>query len=405
MTGANYAFAERMSAAATLTPRLTGLLAVAAGATVANLYYSQPLLADIARSLHATAAAVSAVPTATQLGYASGLLLLVPLGDSLERRRLLVLATLCSALMLLAVALAPSLNVLIGASFLLGMSSVAPQLAVPFAAHLAVPESRGRSVGIVMSGLLVGILLSRTLSGLIGAVAGWRSIYLLAIVVMLVLALLLQRNLPRLVAAQPIAYRRLLASLVELLRTEPVLRRHALIGACGFAAFSLFWTTLALHLSQLSPPSGSVVAGLFGLIGLTGALIAPLAGRLADRVSAQRLNGGALLLVLLSFGVMAWHGGSALGVLALGVVLLDAGVQASHLSNQTRIYALHSDLRNRLNAVYMVVYFLGGASGSMLGGYALHHGGWLAVCMAGAGYALLGLLAVFSIKPAAPVLR
>ena len=386
-----------------ISPRLVGLLAVAAGATVANLYYSQPLLVEIATEFKVQPAAVSVVPTATQLGYAAGLLLLVPLGDSMERRRLIVVTTLCAVLMLFGVAFAPTLGWLTLASFLLGAVSVVPQLAVPFAAHLAAPDQRGRIVGIVMSGLLVGILLSRTLSGWIGAYTGnWRDIYLLAIGVMLMLAILLQRTLPRLPPGRPIPYMALLASLIHLVQSEPVLRRHALVGGCGFATFSVFWTTLAFHLHQLSPDYGSEVAGMFGLIGVTGALVAPLAGRLADRVAAPILNGGALLLILLAFLLMGLTGATLLG-LALGVVLLDAGVQASHLSNQTRIYALHPDLRNRLNAIYMVTYFLGGAAGSALGGYAWQHDGWLAVCAVGAGFALAGMVALFAIGRADPV--
>ncbi|MHB1333839.1 MAG: MFS transporter [Sulfuriferula sp.] len=386
-----------------ISPRLVGLLAIAAGATVANLYYSQPLLVEIATEFKVQPVAVSVVPTATQLGYAAGLLLLVPLGDSMERRRLIVATTLCSVLMLFGVAFAPTLGWLTLASFLLGAVSVVPQLAVPFAAHLAAPDQRGRIVGIVMSGLLVGILLSRTLSGWIGAYTGnWRDIYLLAIGVMLMLAVLLQRTLPRLPPSRPIRYVALLASLIHLVRSEPVLRRHALVGGCGFATFSVFWTTLAFHLHQLSPDYGSEVAGMFGLIGVTGALVAPLAGRLADRVAASVLNGGALLLILLAFLLMGLNGATLLG-LALGVVLLDAGVQASHLSNQTRIYALHPDLRNRLNAVYMVTYFLGGAAGSALGGYAWQHDGWLAVCAVGAGFAVAGMFALFAIGRGNPL--
>jgi predicted MFS family arabinose efflux permease len=394
---------RQMQTSPPISPRLVGLLAVAAGATVANLYYSQPLLVEIATEFKVQPAAASVVPTATQLGYAAGLLLLVPLGDSMERRRLIVATTLCSVLMLFGVAFAPTLGWLTLASFLLGAVSVVPQLAVPFAAHLAAPDQRGRIVGIVMSGLLVGILLSRTLSGWIGAYTGsWRDIYLLAIGVMLMLAILLQRTLPRLPPSRPIPYTALLASLIHLVRSEPVLRRHALVGGCGFATFSVFWTTLAFHLHQLSPDYGSEVAGMFGLVGVTGALVAPLAGRLADRVAASVLNGGALLLILLAFVLMGLTGATLLG-LALGVMLLDAGVQASHLSNQTRIYALHPDLRNRLNAVYMVTYFLGGAAGSALGGYAWQHEGWLAVCAVGAGFAVAGIVALFAIGRANPL--
>ena len=373
---------------------LLGLLALAAGLTVANIYYCQPLLDVVAATFHVTARTATVVATATQLGYAAGLLLIVPLADSLERKRLIVGCTLLSAAVLGAVALCPSIPCLIGASFAVGMVSMTPQLSVTYAAALASPERRGRTVGVVMSGLLIGILLSRTASGTLGARVGWQAMYSLAAGAMLVLAAILALVLPVQVPAGRLSYRELLRSTAPLLRTEPVLRRHALIGALGFGSFSAFWTTLSFHLAQLPQHYGSETAGLFGLVGAAGALAAAVSGRLADRIGPRLLNGTALLLVVFSFAFMAGSGAS-LTLLALGVVLMDAGVQASHISNQTRIYALSADQRNRLNAAYMVSYFLGGAFGSALGSAAWQRFGWTGVCAVGAALGLLGIGALF----------
>lgn len=374
---------------------LLGLLAVAAGATVANIYYCQPLLGAIATAFHVGPQTATGVATATQLGYAAGLLLIVPLADSLERKRLITVCTALSALVLFGVAQSPSVPFLIVTGFLVGMVSMTPQLSVTYAAGLATPERRGHTVGIVMSGLLIGILLSRTVSGLVSASHGWRAVYFLAGGTMLALAALLARVLPQQQPARRVPYRELLGSFWPLWRDEPVLRRHALIGALGFAAFSAFWTTLAFHLAALPAHFGSRTAGLFGLVGAAGALAAALAGRLADRLGARLLNGSALGLIVLSFVIMGFAGGS-LAVLAVGVVLMDAGVQGSHISNQTRVYALSAEKRNRLNAVYMVSYFLGGAAGSALGSQAWARFGWIGVCALGGVFGLAGLAVLFS---------
>jgi len=321
------------------------------------------------------------------------LLLVVPLGDIFERRRLIVTTTAGSALMLVAVAISPGFHWLLFTSFLLGAASVAPQLVVPYSAGLVGIEKRGRVVGMVMSGLLVGILLSRTLSGFLAAAFGWRSVYWTSAGLALGLSVLLRWRLPaqRPESELPTHYGRLLASLWDVLRSQPVLRRHSVIGACGFAAFSVFWTTLVFHLANLPGRYGSGVAGLFGLFGAAGALAAPLAGRLADRHDARWVNGTALVLVLAAFVLMGFAGHS-LVALAAGVVLMDAGVQGSHISNQTRIYGLNASLRNRLNSVYMVIYFIGGACGSAIGSWTWAHNGWIGVCCCGAAFSVAGLL-------------
>ncbi len=388
--------------AAHAPPALVWLLAVSAGVTVANIYYCQPLLETIAGAFHVGSGAASAVAMATQLGYAAGMLLLVPLGDRFERKRLIVGATALSALALTAVARAGGLRGMVGAGFLLGTISVTPQFIIPYAAGLAAPERRGRIVGTVMSGLLVGILFSRSVSGFVNAHAGWRAVYWLAAGAMVALAGVLAAVLPVQRPASAAggatprqSYGELLASLAPLLVREPVLRRHALMGAMGFAAFSVFWTTLAFHLASLPAHYGSQTVGAFALIGAAGALVAPVAGRLADRRGPRLVNGTALGLVLVSFALMALRGGGNLLLLALGVVLMDAGVQANQISNQTRIYGLAPSLRNRLTSVYMVCYFLGGALGSAVGSWSWSHGGWPGVCAAAGGFTVAALLALF----------
>lgn len=375
---------------------LLGLLALTAGATSANLYYCQPLLGAMGAAFHVGSGRITAVATATQLGYATGLLLIVPLGDSLERKRLIVGTTLLSALALTASALSPSTAWLVASGYATGAICVTPQLAVTYAANIAAPERRGRTVGMVMSGLLIGILLSRTLSGAIGARATWQTVYWCASALMVSLGTLLAVAIPVQKPAGSVSYVRLLASLWPMIRDEPVLRRHALVGALGFGAFSTFWTTLAFHLASLPGHYGSQTAGLFGLVGAAGALAAVVAGRLAERVGPRTLNGTALGLALISFGLMAASARS-LVALALGVVGMDAGVQASHISNQTRIYALGTEERNRLNSVYMVSYFVGGACGSAAGAHAWAAYGWPGVCGTGSAFTAAAMLVLFTV--------
>jgi predicted MFS family arabinose efflux permease len=373
--------------------RSIALLAFAAGATVANLYYSQPLLANIAAEFGVSAAAASSVSTATQLGYAAGLLFLVPLGDAFERRRLIVITTLCIVAALVLVAMAPTLPALIAASAILGATTVAPQLIVPFAAHIAPAAQRGRVIGMVTSGLLLGIVLSRSVSGFAAGFMGWRTTYLAAAGAMVVLALFLRLRLPAEPPAVDLKYGELLRSLGTLVRHQPLLRRHAMIGAFGFGAYSMFWTSLAFHLAQLSPTYGPKTVGAFGMVGAAGALVAPVAGRMADRYGSRVLNGSGLLLVVLSFSMMAVSGPSLL-VLAVSVVLLDGGGQVSNIANQSRVFSLDPELRNRLNAIYMVAFFVGGACGSLAAGYAWEQGGWEIVCAGGALFAIAGLAVV-----------
>jgi len=370
------------------------LLAASAGLGVANLYYAQPLAAAIARDFHTTASGVSSALVGTQLGYAAGMLLLVPLGDVHERRGVIATTAFAAACALLGFAVAPSLALLAAASVAVGLCASLTQMIVPFAVGLAAPEDRGRVVGTVMSGLLTGILLSRTASGTLGAVVGWRLVFVVAAAVMVGLAVVLRAALPAVVPSARLPYRALLRSLAAIARREPVLRRRCLVGALAFASFSVFWSTIAYQVAHGPIGGGSATAGLLGVLGIAGVVVAPLAGRLAMRIPAARVNIGALLLAALSFAVFAAYPGSLVGIGA-GVVLLDAGAQANLVANQTVIYGLVPAERSRINAIYMVSYFLGGALGTAVAAQAWQRGGWLAVCIAGGGFAVLAMLPLY----------
>lgn len=367
------------------------MMAAAAGLSVANLYYHQPLLGDIGLTFQASDRALGLIPAFSQVGYALGLLLVVPLGDSLERRRVIVVMTALVSLALMGVALSPSLPWMVVASGLVGVTTVVPQLLVPFAANLAPEAQRGHVVGTVMSGLLIGILLSRTASGFLGVRFGWRAMFWIAAALMLLLVGVLRFSLPSQHASAPLPYPALLRSLVGLVREEPLLRLHSVLGALTFGGFSAFWATLALYLHSLPQHYGAQVAGLFGVVGVAGAVAAPLVGRYADVRGDRRINAVAIGVLLLSFGVLGVLGRWLWGI-ALGVILLDLGAQANHISNQTRVYSLRPEARNRLNTVYMVTYFAGGATGAWLGSLAWSHWGWSGVCAVGGAMALTGLL-------------
>ena len=371
---------------------LVWLMAVTCGLVAANLYYNQPLLAAIGRTFHVPDSQASLVATATQVGYTLGMLLLVPLGDMLERKRLLLWLLLGAAACLVLVSRAPTYGVLLGASLLLGGCSAVPQLLLPMAAHLSAEADRGRIVGRIMSGLLIGILLSRTVSGYVGAHLGWRAVFAGAAGLMLALAALLAWRLPRDQPSFQGTYASLLKSLLTLGRELPALRRAALVGGGVFAAFSVFWTALTFYLEGPAYHYGSDVVGFFGLVGALGALAAPLAGGLADRRGPRTAITVGLGLALTSYLVLGVGGGYLAG-LVVGVTLLDVGVQSAHIANQTLVFALRPEARSRLNTVYMTGYFTGGSLGSIAGGLAWTHLGWSGVCAAGAAFTLLALAA------------
>lgn len=349
----------------------------------------------MARTVGASERETGLIPTLTQLGYGLAMLVLVPLGDRYERRGLIVRMTVATVAALIFVAVSPNLIALCAASLLLGVASMVPQYIVPYAAGAAAPSERGSVVGSVMSGLLIGILISRTVSGFVGAHFGWRAMYFAAAIAMAVLAALLRALLPPQPAEHEISLRALYGSLVQLVRDQPVLRMHALLGACTFGAFSAFWSTLAFHLESPELGYGSAVAGSFGIIGVVGALAAPLAGKFSDGRDSAPVTIISGVCVLASFAIFGVFGRSLIG-LGVGVVLLDLGVQASQITNQARVYGLAPSMRNRLNTVYMATYFAGGALGSALGGQAWSLAGWTGVSVVGAALAALSLV-VFAI--------
>jgi predicted MFS family arabinose efflux permease len=365
-----------------LNRRLVWMMALACGLTAANIYYNQPLLVAIAHSFGVQEGVAGFISTVTQLGFALGLVLLVPLGDIFQRRNLICGAVIVVALSLVAIALAPSLAVLVVASLVLGIANVVPQIIVPFAASLARPEERGRVVGTVMSGLLIGILLARTVSGFVGAYLGWRAMYWIAAGLMVVLFVALYLSLPQEGLRERISYPRLLRSLWDLLLREPVLHEVSLFGALAFASFQLFWVTLTFFLSSPLYHFGSDIIGLFGLVGVVGALTATVVGKQADRSNPRTITGLMLTTVLLAFLVF-WLLGQWLWGLILGVILLDLGTQGAHISNQTRIYARPQPIHSRLTTVYMFSYFIGGSLGSALGTSAWSIAGWPGVCALG----------------------
>ncbi|GAC1389892.1 MAG: MFS transporter [Ktedonobacteraceae bacterium] len=380
----------------TIDSKMVWILAVACAMSVANLYYNQPLLADIGHNFSVSESAVGFIATLAQLGYAAGLLFLVPLGDSFDRRNLITLTLVAVTIALLATALAPSIGWLAVASFAVGATTVVPQIIVPFAASLAHPQQRGRIVGTVMSGLLIGILLARTVSGFVGAHLGWRAMYWIAAAMMVALTVTLRVLLPKEEPRTSMSYPHLLRSLWGLVRTEPILRETSIFGGLVFAAFSVFWVTLVFFLGTPPYHYGSEIAGLFGLVGVAGALAASYIGKLADRIDARIITGTMITAALLAF-VVFWLLGQMLWGLILGVILLDLGTQGAHISNQTRIFSLSAEARSRLNTVYMVIYFIGGSLGSLLGAYGWSIGRWTGVCLVGT-LLLVAALAVYVLR-------
>jgi predicted MFS family arabinose efflux permease len=363
------------------------LFAVATGQAVASNYLAQPLLDTIRGELGVSAAVAGLIVTVAQLGYAAGLILLLPLGDLMERRRLITVLALVTAAGLAAAAATPSIGLFMAAVGVIGLTSVMAQILVPFAATLAPEAERGRVVGGVMSGLIVGILLARTFSGAVAELAGWRTVYWVAAALMLAQAIVLYRALPTYHEPVALSYPRLLGSVPRLAREEPVLRRRALYGLLSFASFSVLWTTLAFLLAGPSYGYGEGVIGLFGLVGAAGALTASAAGRFADRGWARGVTGAAAGLLVAGF-LLLWLGETSLAALLAGVVVLDIGTTGVHVTNQSQIYRLRPEARNRINAFYMTSCFVGAALGSAAAAVVYDRAGWDGVCALGTGIGL-----------------
>jgi predicted MFS family arabinose efflux permease len=370
--------------------RTVGVMAAASGISVANIYYCQPLLSEIGRSLGVSDHAIGYLPMWTQAGTALGMFTFVPLGDMFPRRKLIVIMSVFSGLTVAMTAIAPNLTLLNAAGFATGFAGIVMHLILPFAAKLAPPERRGHVVGTVLSGLLLGILLARVVSGFVGDLLGWRAMYWIAGGAMFTLAIALRYSLPYDRPEPNLRYGDLVRSIVDLALTQPVLRETAVIGGLLFGTFSSFWATLVFFLGTPPYHYGARVAGTFGLVGAVGVLFAPWAGKLTDRKGPAFTITLAILISIGSYVVFDIAGYRVWGLVA-GVILLDLGVQAGHVANQTRIYALVPEARSRLNTVYMVTYFLGGSLGSAMGAYGWTHWRWNGVCAAGALQLLVAL--------------
>ncbi|CAM5602630.1 MFS transporter OS=Streptomyces alboniger OX=132473 GN=CP975_29005 PE=4 SV=1 [Streptomyces alboniger] len=381
------------SSAFALSRGVIALFAVASGAAVANVYFSQPLLVTMGHDLAMSPALVGSVVTLTHVGYGLGLFFLVPLGDVTDRRRLIVLQLLLLLAALAVVAAARTAALLLAGMAATGLLAVVTQTLVAFAASLAPPDGRGRVVGLVTSGVVIGILLARTASGVLADLAGWRSVYLASASLTALLALVLHRVLPRHGAAPPtgMRYGQLLRSTVRLFARERLLRLRALFGLLVFAAFSTLWSSVALPLSEAPYFLSPTAIGALGLIGVVGAVAASAAGRLNDRGFSGRTTGAALALLTVSWLPLAFVRGS-LWALVAGVILLDLAVQAVHVTNQTLIHALHPEAGSRLIGGYMVFYSVGSATGAIAATSLYTVAGWGAVCGLGAAFSVTGLL-------------
>lgn len=358
-----------------LTKTLLWLMTIGAGLVVANNYYNQPLLGKIAKEFNVSEATANNVAMLTQIGYALGLLILIPLGDMFRRKKIIIADFVLIILSLLTFSLSTNINVMFVASFLIGFSSVIPQMFVPIAAQLSKPEEKGKNVGLVMSGLLVGILVSRVFSGIVGEILGWREVYYIAIVIVAVFGISIVLVLPNIKPTFKGTYSQLMQSLVYYVWTLPSLRLASLRGALGFGSFMAFWTTLTFHLERPPFLAGSDIAGMLGLVGVAGAVAASLIGSLTDRMNKNLLIVIALLTMIASWAIFGVWGFSYAGLI-VGIILLDVGLQSMHVTNQTIVFSTHPEATNRLNTVYMVSYFIGGSLGTFISGKAWGMYGW-----------------------------
>lgn len=371
---------------------LVWLFAIASGLSVANVYYAQPLLDVLAQDFGISHAAVGGVVTATQIGCALALLLLVPLGDRVDRRRLMAFQLLALVVALVAVAMASTASALLLGMLAVGLLGTAmTQGLIAYAASAAAAHEQGRVIGSAQSGVFMGLLLARVFAGSVGDLAGWRGVYLCSAVLMLIIALPLWQRLPTLtVTPNAMSYPRLIASMLTLLRQEKVLQVRGVLALLMFAAFNIFWSALVLPLS--APPYGfsHTIIGAFGLVGVIGALAATRAGQWADRGYAQRTSAFAIIALLLAWWPLSQMSVS-LGVLVIGIVLLDLGGQALHVTNQSMIFRNRPEAHSRLVGLYMLFYSIGSGLGAISTTATYAYGGWSGVCLLGAAVSFLAL--------------
>ncbi|AKG34245.1 MFS transporter [Paenibacillus durus] len=393
---------EQVMEGKSISSWITLLLATACGLIVANLYYAQTLVGPISAATGLSSDAAGLIVTLTQIGYVVGLLFIVPLSDIIENRRLAVLSLLVVVCALIAATFTPNAILFLTASLFIGLGSVVAQILVPYATYLSSEEQRGRVVGNVMSGLLLGIMLARPVASFIASLWGWHAVFALSAVITALLSLLLSRILPERKPSPTMNYGELIVSLGALLKQTPVLRRRGIYQACLFGVFSLFWTTAPLRLADDFGLSQQGIA-LFALAGVGGAVAAPIAGRLADKGWTRFLSGLAMIIAALSF-LLAYlvQGNStfALAMLLVSAITLDMAVSGNLVLGQRAIYTLGSEARGRLNGLFMSIFFVGGAIGSSLGGWTYAHGGWSLTSLVGIILPILALLYFFTEKRA-----
>ena len=385
----------------TISPWITSLLATACGLIVANLYYAQPLAGPISASLGLSPEAAGLVVTMAQIGYVAGLLLIVPLGDLVETRKLVLYVISLGALALFGAALSTRPPQFLLAAFLIGLGSVTVQILIPYAAHLAPEATRGRVVGNVTTGLMVGILLARPAASFIASASSWHVVYLVSGTIMILLAIVLRWTLPRRLPRTDVSYPALLLSLLYLIRTTPLLRRRAIYQSGLFGAFSLFWTTTPLLLAGPEFHMSQRGIAWFALAGVAGAVAAPIAGRIADHGWSHAASGAAMLISALAFALthIADAGSTAsLALLVTAAITLDFGVQGNLVLGYRALFVLGAEYRSRLNGLYMATFFMAGAIGSGVGAWAYARGGW--ALASGIGFAMpVMVLIYFATEP------
>lgn len=370
---------------------LVFLMAFAIGVTIASNYYAQPLLHSITHDLNIAVEHAGSIIMAAQFSYAVGLLFITPLGDKFERKHLIIILMVLSTCGLIVSALSKNLWMLIIGTSMTGLFSTVAQVLIPFAATLAKPEHRGKIVGTLMSGMLLGILLGRAFAGAISTIADWHYVYWIATGIMVIVTLLLWSSLPTYRNTININYFQLLWSISSLYKQEPILRIRSLLAVISFALFSLLWTPLAFLLSNDPYHYSDFIIGLFGIAGAAGALGSPIVGKLSDKGKGWLATTIGLCLLLLSWLPLSFAQYSIIALI-LGVVILDFSVQVTHVSNMSAIYQIRPEARSRMNTGYMVCYFIGGMLGSVGSTYLFSHYGWIAIVVSGTILGLIGII-------------